>query len=77
MVKYNKDMVSKIDPTTINSVYSGKIGCCCGCLGTHSDDAAAIKRVLRAIATKDGDIGGNEKFVSLDTASRRYIAYFA
>lgn len=66
------------NPNLIDQVYSGKPGCCCGCLGKYSESAAGIKaHVTRTNAlfasgeVTDIDIDAEEGvFIETDTRYR-------
>ena len=77
MTSIDRNAVAAIDINAIKSVYSGRPGCCCGCRGTHREDEKAKARMLRTLATKDGELEMGDGYVCLDTPTRRYIAYFA
>jgi hypothetical protein len=70
-----------IDPATIKSAYSGQAGkCCCGCAGTHSTSPRTIKMIARKIdrlAAQGYKRNEADSYFSLDTETRRYIAYKA
>lgn len=66
---------------TVSAVYSGRHGCACGCRGTHTSSERSIRTVTRKMidAVKSGDateiMVEPRVFVSVDTATRTYIAY--
>jgi hypothetical protein len=68
-----------IDPATIHQVYSGKAGrCCCGCCGNHSGEPRSIKLIcgkLNKLAKQGYRLEDMPTYYSIDTETRRYIAY--
>lgn len=81
----------------IMSVYSGKHGCCCGCVGKHTTASAhretnskdrgypvtddevsdrSVKIIFNKIMSfPRGQIEVDKTYISIDTETRRYIAY--
>lgn len=52
---YNKSkeetlvILDQLETSKIEQIYSGKIGCMCGCKGTHHEDNKKFKRLLNNI----------------------------
>jgi hypothetical protein len=57
-----------IDKTIVQSTYSGKHGCCCGCLGTHRYASAHRKAGgrRRGLRIQDNEI--NDRSVAITVA---------
>ena len=71
-----------LDPANVKEVYSGKPGrCCCGCSGKYSDNPNTIKRIVgyinanREAAKATNNYIEDNELVSVDTDTRRWIAY--
>lgn len=72
-----------INPHQVGKVYSGKLGCACGCRGNYSENPKTITLIVNKMrkALKDGMAtevmfgGYGEAFLSVETATRRYTAY--
>jgi hypothetical protein len=75
------DDAAPIDFTKIARAYSGQARkCCCGCAGKHSDDPRTIKSICRKIdrlAAQGYKREESDSYFTLDTETRRYIAYKA
>ncbi len=74
-------MASKKYPLVVN-VYSGRLGCMCGCMGTYSENSASISKVLAAMEANADRIEvmaglKGELIFSVDTETRRYAVYGA
>lgn len=73
--------VSELSPEHIESVYSGKPGCACGCRGNHSKSEASIRTILRNMRANQAEkkiednLDNTGKIVSTETETRLYIAY--
>ena len=90
-----------IEKSSVQSTYSGKPGCCCGCLGNHryasahrkaggrrrgariKDDevndrsvASTVARMNKLIAEGGHQVRIGPELVSVQTRTRKYIAYF-
>ena len=63
-----------IDLSKVRSVYSGKPGCCCGCLGKHTYALEMIRKDQGVIDWYDGHFFS---YVSIHFPHKTYIAYFA
>ena len=76
-----KDILETISYSDIESVYLGRHGCACGCIGTHTDSERSKKiiatKMLKAIDEGTYVEAMSEKsLINIDTATRSYIIYF-
>lgn len=64
--------MSSINGKEIGQVYTGRIGCMCGCRGNHSNKPAVISKVVKHMKQYPFDPGGDpnrrnfDKMVELD-----------
>ena len=68
-------ITKKINIDDVEKVYSGRKGCCCGCLGDYKDSPKAIKRMVNRF-NKILDVveeGGNHLYIESET--RHSIIY--
>ena len=68
--------LASLDRSYIESVYFGKPGCMCGCIGKRSSTKSNITRVLNVMKANAADVTytviGSRSFFSLDLEKRTY-----
>jgi hypothetical protein len=74
-----------LNPNTVTSVYSGKLGCACGCRGNHATTERSVKLIvskIQKIADEGGKVevsfqrfGNQLGYIAAETDTRQYIAY--
>jgi hypothetical protein len=68
-----------IEKDSVQSTYSGKPGCCCGCRGKHTyakKHRSTVARMNKLIAAGGHKVRIGPELVSIQTDTRLYIAYF-
>ena len=72
-----------IEKSSVQSTYSGKPGCCCGCRGKHRtiginprSVTSTVARMNKLIAEGGYQVRIGPELVSVQTDTRLYIAYF-
>ncbi|AHN84011.1 hypothetical protein AUDREY_103 [Mycobacterium phage Audrey] len=73
-------MIEALFTRPVSAVYSGRIGCACGCQGNHTSRPASITRVKNQIAEaiRHGKVtwfAMTKDMVAIDTETRSYVAY--
>lgn len=72
---------SELAHRDVSSAYRGRLGCACGCNGDHTSDSVTVNRILKQMRSAIETGRAREimvlprRFVSIETASRLYIAY--
>jgi hypothetical protein len=76
----------KFDLDNIESVYTGRVGCMCGCMGNHTENRNSFRYVLNKVCELDGEVdlyGDNEANASAVRGDRwsvnpprQYVVYF-
>ena len=67
----------KLDVERISAVYSGRLGCACGCRGNHTSNPRSIRLIAKRIeeAAPYFKVHVCDWGVWVDTDTRAYVAY--
>lgn len=68
--------LSKLKVNHIHEVYSGRLGCACGCRGNYYKDKKNILRVLNLFIKNQALVKVEDTHMSLEFPSRSYVVYF-
>ena len=61
----------------IESVYSGKLGCMCGCRGKYHTEGSVVRRIYNAVMNDPArTVDEGAKCVYVDTATRTNVVFF-
>lgn len=64
-----------INIANVQRVYSGRIGCMCGCKGKYSTTPIAIKRMVNKAAKEGWEFDGLAGYYHQRTETRQYAIY--
>lgn len=82
-MKTIKLQLNKVPVDKIQSVYSGRPGCCCGCRGKHTDATPTTMRTINLITNKvkraqeaGAELEWYGHHVALMSDTRWWVVYF-
>jgi hypothetical protein len=65
-----------INIANVERVYSGRIGCMCGCKGKYSETLVSIKRMVNKLSKEEGvEYDSQAGCYHLQTDTRQYAVY--
>lgn len=69
-------MNTLIAAENVSRVYSGKIGCACGCKGKYYEAGSPmVKKVVRLINENGGKLEKDSQWAEVEIGERVYVAY--
>ena len=74
----SRAQMDTLDASKVSAVYSGRLGCACGCRGNHSSTARSIQTVIRKMreaASEGRPVAITDSYYAVETDTRSYIAY--
>jgi len=64
-----------INIASVERVYSGRIGCMCGCKGKYSETPVSIKRMVNKATKEEWEFDEMAGCYHLQTETRQYAVY--